>query len=142
MVNSCNKGKAFERDIASIFRQIFPGARRGLQFQEGTGAEPDVVIPYFWIECKVGAAPPVWRALAQAEKFCGNELIPLAVCKRDRHGPTVTLNLHHFLDILKKARGDYRRCYGCGGDGKTAQAEPQTCQECAGTGWVEKARGE
>jgi len=46
------------------------------------------------------------------------------------------------LEVIKKARGDYRRCYGCGGDGKTAQAEPQTCQECAGTGWVEKARGE
>ena len=27
-----------------------------------------------------------------------------------------------------------RRCYGCGGDGETAQAEPQTCPSCAGTG--------
>ena len=26
------------------------------------------------------------------------------------------------------------RCMACGGDGKTAQDEPQTCQECAGTG--------
>lgn len=27
-----------------------------------------------------------------------------------------------------------RPCYGCGGDGKNAQDEPQTCPECGGTG--------
>lgn len=27
------------------------------------------------------------------------------------------------------------RCLTCGGDGKTAQAEPQTCPGCAGTGF-------
>jgi DnaJ-class molecular chaperone len=27
-----------------------------------------------------------------------------------------------------------RDCYACGGNGKTAQAAPETCDDCGGTG--------
>ena len=39
------------------------------------------------------------------------------------------------------AEDGVRRCCGCGGDGKTAQAEPQTCQVCAGTGRAGGVKG-
>ncbi len=53
MINSRNKGLAFEREIARKMRPYFPNAKRGLQYQAGEYV-PDVVGTPFYIECKRG----------------------------------------------------------------------------------------
>jgi hypothetical protein len=64
---SRRKGHNFERDTAKLLREIFPGARRGLQYQDGTTC-PDVVLPGYsvHVECKRGKKPNPRAALAQA----------------------------------------------------------------------------
>lgn len=52
-MNSRNKGVNFERLIARIFREKYPKAKRGLQYQEGEHC-PDVVGTPYYIECKRG----------------------------------------------------------------------------------------
>ena len=98
------KGKRWERDVATRFREAMPGAeiKRGWQARSGSDAA-DVECPHFWIECKVGKRPPVVRALVQAEEACGDgPLVPIAVVKQDRQEPTVTLRLADFLDFVRE----------------------------------------
>lgn len=90
------KGHAFERWCATRLREIYPDAKRGLQGRGGAEA-PDVDIPQWWVECKVGL-PARYHidALAQAERDAiesGDKRVPVAVCKLDRREPTATMRL-------------------------------------------------
>lgn len=52
MIDVREKGKAFERWVATQLRDAFPDVHRG---QQGDGArDSDVVVPGYWIECKHG----------------------------------------------------------------------------------------
>lgn len=103
------KGAAFERRIVNEFRLIFEDAARTAPLQTG-GLGHDVVAGPFRIECKHQIQPRVFRALEQAESNCASGYIAIAVCQRhnDRGGPTVTLRLKDFLDLVKewKERGE------------------------------------
>jgi len=97
------KGHNFEREIAQRFAAIYPGydVRRGLQYRDGADC-PDVLTPYWWIECKRGRKPN-WRgAWAQAqEASCKqNELKPIAICKDDCAEPVAILALDVLMDML------------------------------------------
>jgi len=94
------KGHNFERWIAKKLREIFPGARRGLQYQDGKKCA-DVVDagPWHW-ECKVGKKPGVRTALKQAEIDCSKGMIPVAVIKDDRAEPFVVLPFDDFLEMV------------------------------------------
>ena len=100
---SRDKGKRWEREIAQLFREAMPGERihRGWQARDGADA-PDVVVPVFWIEAKVGKCPPVIRALEQATLAAPKGRVPIAVCKQDRCVPTVTMTLENFLEFVKE----------------------------------------
>ncbi len=49
---SRTKGAEFEREIANLFRQHYPEARRGGHDQAGPAGAPDVSGTPWWIECK------------------------------------------------------------------------------------------
>lgn len=97
---SRRKGHDWEREVARRLREIFgPQVRRGLQYQDGA-ATPDVIVPCFHVECKVGARPPIIQALEQAERDAKPGLWPVAVCKQDRKPPTVTMRFEDWLELL------------------------------------------
>ena len=104
------KGKRWEREVASRFREAMPGThvKRGWQTRSGEDA-PDVDCPPFWIECKVGKAPPVLPALEQAERDAPRGRVPIGVVKRDRTRPVVVLGLDDFLEILASAAREWER---------------------------------
>jgi|TARA_Y100000590_G_scaffold438109_1_gene560518 hypothetical protein len=77
-------------------------AKRGLQTQGGAEDVPDVQAGPLHIECKVGARPPVRRALNTAVSTCPKGRIPLAVIKEDRKQPYVVMMLDDFEDFLKE----------------------------------------
>lgn len=56
-INSRQKGKRIEREVANTLKKLFPKARRGLTQSSGT-IEPDVVGTPFWVEVKGGKNPP------------------------------------------------------------------------------------
>lgn len=53
MINSRQKGVGFERKVARILREVYPEAKRGLQYQQGEYV-PDIVGTPYYIECKSG----------------------------------------------------------------------------------------
>lgn len=80
-----------------------PGAEvhRGFQARGGHEA-PDVEVPVWWPELKVGKRPSIRRALLQAEHACPKGRIPIAVVKDDRQPEMVTLRLDDFLEIVSQ----------------------------------------
>ncbi len=103
---SVDKGKRWERKVASLISEVMPGARirRGNQNRDGADA-PDVVCPWLWVECKSGKRPNPRAALAQAIEACnkrGSKTIPTVFLKDDRKDPIVILQMDDFLRMLKK----------------------------------------
>jgi len=98
---SRRKGHDWERAVARRLREIFgPQVRRGLQYQDGSDA-PDVIVPCFYVECKVGARPPIIQALEQAEKNAKPGFWPVAICKQDKQKPTVTMRFDDWLELVE-----------------------------------------
>lgn len=102
---SRTKGRAFEQEIARLFRPIFPDARRHLEYQQfeaAFGADLAGTGPY-QIQCKRGRK---WASLSAIEEVKADEAfgeVPVLVTKGDNKRILVALPLEHFLDILKRA---------------------------------------
>lgn len=98
---SRRKGASYEREVATDFRSVFPGAKRGSMAQSRDSSEsPDVDIPGFWPECKRGRITKPQAALDQAIAAVPDDRIPIAVCRDDKSFSTVTMRLEDFLDLL------------------------------------------
>ena len=100
---SVDKGKRFERELVQLFTEAAPGARvcRGFQWRDGAEA-PDVDIPGFWLEAKVGIKTNPRKALRQAMMAARYGRWPLAVCKDDRQTPLVVMALPDFLTMYRQ----------------------------------------
>jgi len=96
------KGAAFELELAARFREVMPGVevKRGLQFRSGDEGA-DVLAPPFWVEAKRRERLDPIGALKQAERDSVPELIPVAVCKKNRERAVATLYLDDFLLLVK-----------------------------------------
>lgn len=101
---SRDKGARFEREIAAIFRALWPGLpiRRGSQ---AAGAvDGDVVIPDIGlrIECKVGAHPNPAAALDQCiGDSAADDELHIAITRQDGCKPMVSLPLSQFITLIK-----------------------------------------
>jgi len=100
---SVEKGKRFERELVQKFSEALPGARvcRGYQWRSGSDA-PDVDIPGFWLEAKVGGKTNHRTALRQATAAAKGTRWPLAVCKDDFQEATVHMYLKDFLTFIRQ----------------------------------------
>lgn len=98
------KGLNFEREVARMLRERMPGcdAKRGLGQPRSSAEVPDVDVPGFWIECKVGKRPPVREALDHAVECAARTKgrAPVAVVKEDRRPPFVVMPLEDWLDLV------------------------------------------
>jgi hypothetical protein len=97
------KGKRWERDVATLFREAMPGAeiKRGWQTRSGSDAA-DVECPLYWLECKVGKMPNPRAALKQATEAAPKGRVPVAIVKDDRQEPFVCLSLDNFMDMVRE----------------------------------------
>jgi hypothetical protein len=100
---SVDKGKRFERELVRIFSETVPGARvsRGFQYRDGMDA-PDVDIPGFWLEAKVGARVDFRKALRQAMAAAKLGRWPLVVAKEDHQTPVALIALPDFLPFYRQ----------------------------------------
>lgn len=106
------KGHSFEREVAQLFRELWPEAKRGLQTRGGSKEAPDVDGTPFFIEAKRGKKTNIKAALEQAYVAChepteaGTAVIdtrpPLAICKDDRRRATATMYLDDFMELLRR----------------------------------------
>lgn len=107
---SRNKGKRWERAVASDFRAVLGDrVRRGWQSRLGDDEADNEGIPLLWVECKHGkGASGVRAALAQAEAATDGRR-PIAFCKDDRQRhwrdarlvvAMATMYAHHWEELL------------------------------------------
>lgn len=102
MVNSREKGKRAEREIAAILREKygFADVRRGQQFA-GIEGEDIVGLPMLHCEIKNVQKLNLREAMAQSERDAKEGQIPVVMHKKDRKPWLVTLNLKHFMWMYK-----------------------------------------
>ena len=101
---SRDKGKRFEREIASVFRERFGHSYRGAPLQASGGCiMPDVVTPLpIHIECSHGKAVSAHGKLEQAIRDARAGMVPIAITRRDRGETIASLRLEDLLDILEE----------------------------------------
>jgi hypothetical protein len=98
---SRTKGHSFEREIARALKDVFPEAKRNLEYQEGEGV--DIAnTGEFSIQCKVGKSFRIEPALKEAVK---PNKIALAVTKKDRSDIIVSMYFDDFKKLLKAYLG-------------------------------------
>jgi len=102
------KGHNFERLVANIFKPYFGGARRGIQYRDGSDA-PDVVEAPWWIECKHQKNVSIKAALRQAKEASGHK--PCITVTRGNREPIIVSMyiddfLSEFVDKLYKKEQD------------------------------------
>ena len=83
---SIRKGKRFEREVAQRFRVAGIPAERNLE-EVRSGNSGDLVFPKdvpLTAQCKVGARPPIYPALREAEEAAPSGNLPVALVRRNR----------------------------------------------------------
>lgn len=103
-INSNQKGKAAEREVAKLLRDNGYEARRGQQFSGG-GDSPDVVhsMSGFHIEVKRVEKLSLYSALDQAEEDRRDTDIPVVFHRRSRKPWTVVMYAEDFLELVRRA---------------------------------------
>ena len=100
MINSKQKGKRYELEIAKYFKDLgFENARRSVQYngkvEEG---QADVVgVPFLHIECKHNESLNIEKALQQAIRDNGEKnRIPVVIHRKNGEKSKVTMTLDDF----------------------------------------------
>lgn len=105
-INSKQKGKRGELELANYLKTKGLSARRGQQYS-GSPDSPDVICtdwPDIHIEVKRSEKLNIENALQQSITDSGDNQIPIVVHRRNRENWKVTLSLDDFIDIMSKSR--------------------------------------
>jgi hypothetical protein len=100
VVNSIQKGKRGERQLAKALQSHGVAARRGQQFKGGDDS-PDVIheIPWVWFEHKFVERLSLYEAYAQAVRDAPANKMPVVSHKRKRKPILVILSLDDFMKL-------------------------------------------
>ena len=99
-INSREKGKRGERDVAHEFQDKGFDARRGQQFS-GLQGDADVVgVPYLHLEVKRTNRLQLDKAMAQSVRDAREGEIPTVIHRKDHQEWRITLALEDFIPIF------------------------------------------
>jgi len=106
-LNSKQKGKVGEREVAEIFRSHGIDARRAVQFCGSTGEAADIIadVP-FHIEIKRVERLNLGDAYRQAQRDSQGKKPPVVVHRASRQPWLITMSLVDFLNILSPSKGE------------------------------------
>lgn len=99
------KGHQFEREVAALFREVFPGARRHLEYQDSQAVGVDIAeVGLLRIQCKRLKMYATLSTIeeVEADRMLGD--IPVLVTAADQKEPIAALYLSEFLYLVKAAR--------------------------------------
>ena len=106
-MNSREKGKRAERELAKLLSGYGFDCRRGQQFS-GIEGEDVVGLPFVHIECKAVERLNVREAMNQSERDAFMQrrvpeeyIVPVVMHKKNRQPWLVTLNLDDFMTFYK-----------------------------------------
>lgn len=104
MINSKQKGKKGELELANYLKDRGLEARRGQQYS-GSPESPDVICdswPFIHIEVKRVEKLNIEDALQQSTRDSGEDQIPIVTHRKNREKWKVTLWLDDFIDIYER----------------------------------------
>lgn len=112
------KGRKHEQETARAFRPAYPNAKRGLQQTRASGDAPDVVHTPFWVEAKRQGNVSILSAYKQAtvaRAECTDPVyknLPILIVSREdgQAEDLVTLDLHHFVSLMKELEALRKTC--------------------------------
>jgi hypothetical protein len=108
-INSKEKGKRFERELAKKFREYGYNARRTAQYCGNTGEAADVIgLPHIHIEAKHVEKLNLYDAMAQAKRDAKEGVIPAVFHKKNNHNILVTLEFKDFMQIYREFEAGIR----------------------------------
>ena len=108
-MNSKQKGKRGELEVARILKDHGIDARRTAQFCGNTGEAADVIgLEGYHIEVKRCETTKIWDWIQQAERDHKAGTVPLVVFRKNGERWKVTLDFEVFLDILKGGTDEER----------------------------------
>lgn len=112
-MNSRNKGKVGELELAAFLREHgYEDARRGQQFKGG-GESPDVTgVPGVHFECKRVEQGNLYTWMAQARRDAAPGNTPVVAHRRNRSEWVAILGLDDFLLILRNLNDLRQRADG------------------------------
>lgn len=103
-MNSCQKGKAGERELASVLREAgWLDARRGQQ-RSGLDQSDVIGLPGWRLECKRVERLNVFEAFAQAQRDAGGDEEPMVAARRNGGAWLAVVRLDTMLGILAAMR--------------------------------------
>ena len=101
-INSRQKGKRAENELAHILRDYSYDTRRGQQYCGANGDADVVGIPGLHIECKRVERLNIEDAIAQSERDAREGEIPVVMHRKNNCKWLVTLSLDEFMKIWKE----------------------------------------
>lgn len=113
-MNSREKGKRLERELAGLLRSEGFEARRGQQHRGGPGS-PDVIspaLPGIHFECKGGKQLRLKEFMAQAMAEAPGESLPVVAWKEDRCRWVIIMDAEDWCRVVRESSW----CESEGGD--------------------------
>lgn len=102
-MNSRQKGKRGELELAEVLREHGFNSHRGQQYKGGEES-PDVTgIDGVHIECKRNEHLDIYGAVCQAVRDCGKDT-PVVMHRKNRQPWLVTMRLEDFINLYKEAQ--------------------------------------
>ena len=104
MTNSREKGKRYERHVASLFRAEGYDARRGQQFC-GLEGDADVVgVPHIHVEAKhqENGHGKLYDWLSQSKRDAREGETPVVIHKRNNHNDLVTMEFTDWITLYRE----------------------------------------
>lgn len=102
MTNSREKGKRYERHVASLFRNEGYEARRSQQYA-GINGDADVVgVPYIHVECKHQERMQLYDWIAQAKRDAREGEIPVVIHRKNYCNDLVTMEFADWVMLYRE----------------------------------------
>ena len=102
MVNRRNKGAAYERHVASLFRTYGYKARRGQQYCCANGDADVVGVAGIHIECKAVERLNLYDAMAQAKRDAKEGELSVVIHKNNYCKDLVTMEFEQWIELFKE----------------------------------------
>ena len=101
-INSKEKGKRYERHVASLFRNEGYEARRSQQYA-GINNDADVVgVPLIHIEAKHNERLNIYDAIAQSKRDAREGEVPVVIHRKNNHNDLVTMEFSQWIKLYKE----------------------------------------
>lgn len=102
MINSREKGKRFERQLAAMLRDYGYDCRRGQQYCGANGDADIIGLPGIHIEAKHQEKMQLYDWVAQAKRDAKEDELPAVFHKKNNCEILVTVPLNAFMTIYRE----------------------------------------